>query len=469
MVVFSIFLNIRFIPMENKLFDISIFGGIVNYAFPDDEFLNIFTQTYDDVRFEGEEIGSKRTADSNSDRISTINDRMKQGCSICLDTESLKESCHIVRCSGNHVVCKGCALLWFNRNRICPAGCGFSLTERYDCCIQSHRIYDLTVIRNFFVELRNSNFDFDVPNSEGRPALILAIINRRVDIINLLLEFGADPDIEDNEGNSALFYACQKDLDEEPDTDDTEDTEHPDLMPILLKGGADINSSDCNDNPVIHHIIECDAETSLLSYFIDMREPLSQVCPDGFTLIGKAFQYEREYILLDLCSTQTNKNIGNVVTRDSPIQVGIQYSTCDSVFKEMFDIYFQYGVSLYNVHQNRAGFTDLHFCVQFNKPNLLNFFLRYVTRDRNIEEDFPEFFVDIQDKKGQTALFLACSLGHSQCIRLLLRADANTTIKNEDGISPKQIALEKNFHEVIEIFDEFGIIEPIVLEKRFYK
>lgn len=450
--------------MDIKLFDICVTGGIVNYVFPEDQFLSIFTQKFDEFLYETDQIGSKR---DKNDPIHIIDDRIKQGCVVCFETDNFnRDTCHIIRCPGNHVVCQSCARSWFGRKRICPAGCGFSLEERYRGCLQYYRSYDLTEVRAFFEELRRSNFDFDNLNSEGFPPLIVAIINRRVEIIKLLIEFGANPDVVDIEENSALFHAMNKDLDEEPEVDDTEDTEHEDLIPILLEGGASVSSTDGHGYPVIHHLIETSYESDFLTYFIETKRNLNIICDDGFTLIGKAFINQRDVMLQDLCYCRTSLDIGNTFTNDSPIQVGIENVDSLISFRILFDIYLENAAGdCYYCHQNNLGFTDLHTCVNSNKPVFLNFFLNFLSTGNRLDEN-TENMINVADNNSQTPLFLASSLGHTECVRLLLRADADSQIRNSEGVTPKQIAAQNGNQEIIDLFEEFNVLDPVVLAER---
>lgn len=59
-----------------------------------------------------------------------------------------------------------------------------------------------------------------------------AVENNSIEIVNLLLDYGADPQIVDKRGMSCLHYAARHGL--------------KDMVVLLLNHGVDINLRDCN-------------------------------------------------------------------------------------------------------------------------------------------------------------------------------------------------------------------------------
>lgn len=47
--------------------------------------------------------------------------------------------------------------------------------------------------------------------------------------------------------------------------------------------------------------------------------------------------------------------------------------------------------------------------------------------------------MDAQDNDGQTALHYAASCGHAEVVELLLKANADRTIKDADGLTAAQV------------------------------
>jgi ankyrin repeat protein len=54
--------------------------------------------------------------------------------------------------------------------------------------------------------------DKDLQRNDGSTALIIATKNGHTDLVTILLNSGANPGLEDSEGNTALDYAGNQDI-----------------------------------------------------------------------------------------------------------------------------------------------------------------------------------------------------------------------------------------------------------------
>ena len=59
-------------------------------------------------------------------------------------------------------------------------------------------------------KLWDSKVDLNAPDEHGRTLLIEAVLEKRADVVTLLLEHGADPKRADHDGNTALHFAAQE-------------------------------------------------------------------------------------------------------------------------------------------------------------------------------------------------------------------------------------------------------------------
>lgn len=105
------------------------------------------------------------------------------------------------------------------------------IRARYDVCMGPEKLQTMTLRRLFRVirlgdaervreVLTGMNVGrLDIPpvsanavNSKGRPALVVAVRTRMVEsaVVETLLEFGADPNASDDDGQTALDYACRR-------------------------------------------------------------------------------------------------------------------------------------------------------------------------------------------------------------------------------------------------------------------
>lgn len=55
---------------------------------------------------------------------------------------------------------------------------------------------------------------------------------------------------------------------------------------------------------------------------------------------------------------------------------------------------------------------------------------------------FPKL-LDIQDVDGQTALHVAASVGNVECVKLLLAAGADSTLRDAEGLTPLQVGFPR--------------------------
>lgn len=79
-------------------------------------------------------------------------------------------------------------------------------------------------------KLFDSKVNLNQTDAQGRTLLIEAVLEKRADLVKLLLEHGADPKPADKEGATALHYAAQAQL--------------PEIIELLRDKGAPIDAKD---------------------------------------------------------------------------------------------------------------------------------------------------------------------------------------------------------------------------------
>jgi uncharacterized protein len=80
------------------------------------------------------------------------------------------------------------------------------------------------------VEKALASTDLNHADGEGRTLLMEAVLEKRLDLVRILLEHGADPAPSDREGSTALHFAAQAHL--------------PEIVQLLLDKGAPVDALD---------------------------------------------------------------------------------------------------------------------------------------------------------------------------------------------------------------------------------
>ena len=422
-------------------------SGVITSNINYDTFLNVFS--FQCERILNPTIGERRNIRSDVFESVTnhINEKLKEGCPICQDNVEMDpETCRVINCPGKHIICRECAISHFQRKQQCPLRCNVSFARNYQQYLQSNASRNINDIREYFTQLKEQGFDFNGSHNEN-PGLIIAIENKRYEIISLLLtEFGANPDISDTNGVAALFRAFE--IDDGPDYE---------LSKLLVMNKADLSVVHPNGMPYIHNVIDL-GDFSLMGIIEEHWSNFSgtAVCPDGYTIFGKmAFNCDEigiEYLL----PFQENPFLGNVRTNDSTIQILVEKSENFNKFIEFFNELINCpGLDQYEFTKNSKGHTDFITCARMNKPEFLDFLIHF----ENKSPDFPRDFIDIQDNKGQTALFSACKRGNIECVKILIENGADIGISDLNGITPLKIAIENAQIEVISFLDGTEIRE----------
>lgn len=98
---------------------------------------------------------------------------------------------------------------------------------------------------------------------------------------------------------------------------------------------------------------------------------------------------------------------------------------------------------------DRFGQTVLHYCTSRNAADLLEPLLRNYG------------VCDVQDLRGDTALHVAARRGHDKCVALLLDFGADASLRNDEGMTPLDLAIAAGFADATKILYE-NATEPLL-------
>ena len=99
--------------------------------------------------------------------------------------------------------------------------------------------------------------EVDHANDEGRTALHLAADNEHEDVVQVLIDAGADIEVRNNGGNSPLHFACR--------------SGSLDSVKLLVRAGAGVRVTD-NEGDTSLTIAACDGHTETVRYLVGLPE-----------------------------------------------------------------------------------------------------------------------------------------------------------------------------------------------------
>ena len=318
---------------------------------------------------------------------------------------------------------------------------------------------------------RNSlDFDLstiDVQDEAGRTPLINACLNENTRLVEILLESKANPDIQDNDGYTALMLAGMKEFNnvlERAISRGKSSTQirsilfaevlkikasgkRLELVKILLQFGANADLQDFNGQTALTLAASFgfDIISELLlqsGASIDLQDksgstPLmfaasidsEGVDPESWAALGRTVEILlKNKASLDITNDkgQTALNVAEQVGNSRFVEVIQIYTTnvklFDSVKSENVDGLVDILEDGANIDaKDQTGFTALHHAAYEGNLELVKLILSYNAS------------LDIQDLKGQTPLIVAATFGFDEIVDILLKNKASVDIQDSNG------------------------------------
>ncbi|KAL9692296.1 hypothetical protein quinque_016494 [Culex quinquefasciatus] len=221
----------------------------------------------------------------------------------------------------------------------------------------------------------------------GHTALQAASQNGHLEVIQVLLRYKADVEIEDKDGDRAVHHAAFGD--------------EPGVMGLLAKAGADLNARNKRRQTALHIAVN-----------------------KGHFNVVKT--------LLELSSHPSLQDSEG----DTPLH--------DAISKEhdnMLSLLLDYGADITRTNNN--GFNALHHAALKGNPSAMKILLTKTNRLWIVEEMKDDGYtaLHLAALNNHTALHLAVERQHVQIVKLLVREGANLNIPDKDGDTPLHEAL----------------------------
>ena len=273
-----------------------------------------------------------------------------------------------------------------------------------------HAAIDASCSKETVQELIHNGATVNSIDKKGRTPLLIGCLKRQVELIEVLLGARADPAIADEESFSCLHAAVDgrcstKTLQALIDhgarshidakrKDGTNallcacSARQSESVRCLLENGADVNISKPDGNTTLHVAISGNCNNETLEQIIHKGVAINAVNSNGETALQlTCYTSQMEFVRL-LLEKNADLNISDV-----------------------------------------KDYTSLHAAVHglaavqgFGKNYILQEIIKHIKHKK---------YLDAQNVKGQTALFLACSFGQENSVLILLEAGSNPNITDE--------------------------------------
>lgn len=267
--------------------------------------------------------------------------------------------------------------------------------------------------------------DLDLKDNNGRTALVRATVKRHTDVVERLLQYDADPDAATPVGRTALFIATTNGC--------------IPIAQLLCKHKADLNFVGEEDTPLSSAIRS--KQDSITRLLINSGADVNQKCPRGYPLVVIAISCTRDLpkstILQDLLDRKADPNqVGN--SGLTPIQIATHHDRIDYV-KALLNA----GARLETSHPS-AG-TPLYIAAGKGNLEIVRLLI-----DRGAD-------LNATDHTGCTVLHVAIDSGHTAVAKYLIEAGAGIHMASgKHGFLPIHWAAYKADIEIVDLLIGYG-------------
>ncbi|XP_055613613.1 E3 ubiquitin-protein ligase mind-bomb [Uranotaenia lowii] len=244
----------------------------------------------------------------------------------------------------------------------------------------------------------------------GHTALQAASQNGHLEVIQVLLRYKADVEIEDKDGDRAVHHAAFGD--------------EPGVMGLLAEAGADLNARNKRRQTALHIAVN-KGHFNVVKTLLELSCHPSLQDSEGDTPLHDAISKEHDNmlsLLLDFTAdiTLTNNNgfnaLHHAALKGNPSAMKILLTKTNR---------------LWIVEEKKEdGYTALHLAALNNHVEIAELLVKMGKAN-----------MDCQNVNLQTALHLAVERQHVQIVKLLVREGANLNIPDKDGDTPLHEAL----------------------------
>jgi len=295
---------------------------------------------------------------------------------------------------------------------------------------KSNSIINFNIDNKYFVNF----YRFPNPNETTTPlhiACYYAISFSCNDIIKILIQYGANVNIQNNKGITPLMN-CQY------------FENNYSVMKLLIDHNANVNIKDNNGDTVLHKVRKCSYEDNdeiLLKYLLNKGANINEVNNKGYTPLMNLIYYHisDNFTLLYI---KYGANINKVNKEgDTPLIMA-----CKNESESTAKILIKHGSDV-NKADNEGNTPLIISCSKENFISLCGLVTYLIDHGADINK---------ANNKGETPLFLACGWRGKELIEYFLLNGAELNVKNKDGNTPLSYAYLNNNNEAIDYLIKIG-------------
>jgi serine/threonine-protein phosphatase 6 regulatory ankyrin repeat subunit B len=275
------------------------------------------------------------------------------------------------------------------------------------------------------IEKKFSIFNIiNIQDLGGNTELIDASFREQIDIVKCLVEYGADINIQNIYGETALMCAL------------SDHRKYVDIIKYLINHGADINIQNKYGNTSLIHASQC-GYSDIAEYLIEHNANVNIQNKYGNT----ALMYASEKGHLDIVKSIINHG-ANINIQDKDGKTALMHVSMEG-YLDIVKYLIDHGA-------------DINIQDKYEKTALIEASLRkyadviiYLV-ERGVD-------VNIQDKYGDTALMCATIYGYLDIIKYLIKHNANVNIQDKYGNTALMRASMDGYVDVVKCLVEHGV------------
>ena len=233
---------------------------------------------------------------------------------------------------------------------------------------------------------------------------------------------------------------------------------HAEFLAYLISHGISVNEANQDQNTALHIACKHGSNKSIVKLLLDSNSDISARNTNGESCLFLAVKHGHFSLVKLLLKSNANPNVVDyqennclhvcalLVEKKETLTSDEDEEKSLVVFKnvEIAKALLAYGCNL--LKRNNIGRTCLHNCAKNNSEQLSALL---ISKSHSL--------VNVRDFYGQTALFVACKWRAVDCVRRLMRKNANRDVADLSGTMPIHLsAASEGSEEVLAVLLEFG-------------